>query len=223
MAQARKQKTDKPLSFLKKISSNRLSDQQLVASFKESGDTRILGELYQPYMDLLFAVCLKYLKDPEKAKDAVMAIFEELVVKLRKHDVGYFKGWVYTVVRNHCLMQLRSANQLVTREIDADRMHLPEELHLEKKKKKELKLGLMGKCLDSLSLEQRKTVELFYLKEKSYKEIAQLSGMDHNKVRSLIQNGRRNLKICMQAAEKEGVVNGKLPLSNIEASKQKKQ
>jgi RNA polymerase sigma-70 factor (ECF subfamily) len=41
-------------------------------------------------------------------------------------------------------------------------------------------------------------VELFYLQNKCYKEIAEDTGMDWNKVRSHIQNGRRNLKICME-------------------------
>jgi len=79
------------LSFLKNISHNSLSDKELVALYKESGDMAILGELYQRYMELVYGVCLKYYKDPETAKDSVMQIFEELVPKLRKHEVENFK------------------------------------------------------------------------------------------------------------------------------------
>ncbi|MCY7293570.1 MAG: hypothetical protein LH615_15440 [Ferruginibacter sp.] len=39
---------------------------------------------------------------------------------------------------------------------------------------------------------------MFYLSEKCYKEIADFTAIDINKVRSFIQNGRRNLKICME-------------------------
>jgi len=48
-----------------------------------------------------------------------------------------------------------------------------------------------------LNGEQRQAIELFYLQEKSYKEIAPLMNIDVESVRSYLQNGRRNLKICM--------------------------
>jgi len=190
------------MNFLKKISASTATDPELLALYKQTADSAVLAELYQRYMDLLYAVCLKYLNDPETAKDAVMAIFEELIPKLKKHEVTNFKGWVYAVTRNHCLMQLRSADPML-KEIDEERMQLTEELHLNGVKEKEWHLNMMGQCLEGLSADQKKTVELFYLQEKSYKAIAELSGFDHNKVRSLIQNGRRNLKICMEARKME--------------------
>jgi RNA polymerase sigma-70 factor (ECF subfamily) len=51
--------------------------------------------------------------------------------------------------------------------------------------------------METLSSEQRLVIDLFYLQRRSYKEIAGQKQMDWNKVRSLVQNGRRNLKICM--------------------------
>jgi RNA polymerase sigma factor (sigma-70 family) len=191
------------MNFLKKIPTSPATDMELLALYKQTGDSAVLAELYQRYMELLYAVCLKYLKEPETAKDAVMSIFEELISKLKKHEVTNFKGWVYAVTRNHCLMQLRSATPLHTKEMDEERMQLTEELHLNGVKEKEWHLNLMGECLEGLSADQKRTVELFYLEEKSYKTIAELSGFDHNKVRSLIQNGRRNLKICMEAKKME--------------------
>ena len=52
-----------------------------------------LGTLYLRYMDLVFGVCLKYFKDAEKAKDAVMDIYLELCSKLLHHEVENFKPW----------------------------------------------------------------------------------------------------------------------------------
>jgi RNA polymerase sigma factor (sigma-70 family) len=95
-------------------------------------------------------------------------------------------------------MQLRSAKQLPVQSFDADRMHLQEEQHLNGAMEKEWQFNQLGKCLESLSEEQRKTVKMFYLEESSYKIISERCGMDQNKVRSLIQNGRRNLKICIE-------------------------
>ena len=148
-------------------------------------------------MELLYAVCLKYLKDPETAKDAVMAIFEELIVKLRIHDVSYFRGWVYMVAKNHCLMQLRSQKQMPMEGIP-DFMQLEDSLHPDGVFEKETHLNQLTKCIDALSSDQKQTVQLFYLQEKSYKEIAELTHSEWNTVRSLIQNARRNLKNCME-------------------------
>jgi len=149
-------------------------------------------------MDLLFGVCLKYFKEPERSKDAVMQIFEELVVKLDKHEIDNFKGWLYTLAKNHCLMQLRSPKNMKTSEFNADNMQYGEELHLTGIMAKEAEFARMEKCLETLSPDQEKTVRLFYLENKCYKEIAEETGIEWNKVRSFIQNGRRNLKICME-------------------------
>ncbi len=159
-------------------------------------------------MDLLYGVCLKYLKEPETAKDAVMQVFEELVQKLPKHQVDNFKSWLYTLAKNYCLMQLRTPKNLKTTEFNPDSMQSGEEMHLNGVMLKEENLQKMERCLETLSAEQKVSVELFYLQNKCYKEIADITGLDWNKVRSYIQNGRRNLKICMEK-EEEGALKAK--------------
>ena len=109
---------------------------------------KTLGELYQRYMELVFGVCLKYLKDEEKAKDAVMSIFEELISKLKKHDVENFKSWLYTLSKNFCLMQLRSAKYLPVKEFDTERMQLTEDVHLNGVFEKEEQLDQLQNCLE---------------------------------------------------------------------------
>jgi RNA polymerase sigma-70 factor (ECF subfamily) len=190
--------SSKDLPFLKNISTPALSDLELVNLYKQSGDLKVLGDLYQRYMDLVYASCLRYLRDPEISKDAVMAIFEELVVKLKKHDVENFRGWLHTLSKNHCLMKIRSSKHLKTNEFDPDRMQLTEEVHLNGMMEKEQHLNQMAKCLEILPAEQKIAVELFYLQNKCYREISELTGLEWNKVRSHIQNGRRNLKMCLE-------------------------
>jgi RNA polymerase sigma factor (sigma-70 family) len=191
----------KQLAFLKNIPNRDQSDGELVKRYQQTGDMAVLGELYQRYMDLLYGVCLKYLKEPETAKDAVMQIFEELVVKLKKHDVENVKSWLYTLAKNHCLMQLRTPRNLKTTEFKAELMQSEEDLHLNGVMTREANLDKMEKCLDTLPQDQKDAVQLFYLQGKCYNEIAESTGMDWNKVRSHIQNGRRNLKICMEKSE----------------------
>ena len=186
------------MAFLKNIPTNELPDKELVNLFRTSGNMDVLAVLFQRYMDLLYGVCLKYLKQPETAKDAVMQIFEELVAKLPRHEVENFKSWLYTLAKNHCLMQLRTPKNLKTTEFNPDSMQLEEDVHLNGIQLKEENLQKLERCLETLSTEQKKAVELFYLQNKCYKEIAEATGIDWNKIRSFIQNGRRNLKICME-------------------------
>lgn len=191
------------MAFIKNISDNELPDKELVSLFRTSRNMEALSVLFQRYMELLYGVCLKYLKQPEAAKDAVMQIFEELVQKLPKHEVDNFKSWLYTLAKNYCLMQLRTPKNLKTTEFNPDSMQLEEEMHLNGILSKEENLQKLERCLQTLSQEQKQTVELFYLQDKCYKEIAAITGIEWNKVRSFIQNGRRNLKICMEGTKNE--------------------
>jgi RNA polymerase sigma factor (sigma-70 family) len=185
------------LPFLKNISSTE-TDKELVAAFKESGDSNYLSKLYQRYMDLVFGVCLKYFKDAERCKDAVMDIYEELNTKLKQHEVDNFKGWLHVLARNYCLMQLRSPRNMKTTEFSANFMQSEENTHLNGEVlEKESNFIKLEQCLETLSNEQRQSVQLFYLENKCYNEIAVITGLEWNKVRSYIQNGRRNLKLCM--------------------------
>jgi RNA polymerase sigma-70 factor (ECF subfamily) len=174
---------------------------ELIAAYRQSSDLTILARLYQRYLDLLYGVCLKYLGEREAARDAVMEIFEELSQKLLKHEVTHFKGWLYTLARNHCLMQLRSSGRVKIHPFDPELMQTADDWHLMDKMEQEARLDRLSSCIEALSAEQRTAVRLFYLENKCYKEIETITGMDWNKVRSLIQNGRRNLKICMQRQE----------------------
>jgi len=73
------------------------------------------------------------------------------------------------------------------------------EMHLNDDKDKETMLQQMERCLQTLAGQQKLCVELFYLKRMNYSEVAQKSGYDLNQVKSFLQNGKRNLKICIEA------------------------
>jgi RNA polymerase sigma-70 factor (ECF subfamily) len=192
------------LAFITNISTHQYSDKELIFFFKEANDIRHLSILYQRYMDLVFGVCLKYLKDPEKSKDAVMEIYEQLSAKLIKHEVDNFKGWLHVLTRNHCLMQLRSGKNFTTTEFNPDFMQLTQENHLENEVlEKEANYQRLEGCIETLPEDQRQSIELFFLQEKCYNEIAAITGHEWNKVRSFIQNGKRNLKICMEEKQEK--------------------
>ena len=177
------------------------SDEVLLQVFQESGSQDVLATLYLRYSDLVYGVCLKYLTDAEASKDAVMNIYGELLQKLPHQQVNNFKSWLYVVAKNHCLMQLRSANKMKTVEFQPADMQSEELLHLDAVLEKEAEFKRLEQCMETLGDEQRKAIGLFYLQNKCYNEITDEMNLDWNKVRSLIQNGRRNLKTCMDNYE----------------------
>lgn len=185
------------MSFLKNITASPLSDAALVQQYRQTTDLKTLGALYERYMDLVYGVCLNYLKDSEQAKDSVLSIFEELVVKLQRYEVEHFKAWLYQLAKNHCLMQLRADKKLVKVPGDVALMQKEESWHLNGETSSEEKSQALQECLAQLNDKQREAVDLFYMQEKPYKEMAQLMGVPVDTVRSFLQNGRRNLKTCM--------------------------
>lgn len=174
------------------------SDEELIALYKEKHELAVLGTLYQRYMAMVYGVCYKYLKNREEGKDAVMQLFEKLVESLKTHEVKHFKSWLYVTARNYCLMQIRAGKGRHFQEISGEIMESNGALHLEDEPEMEVNVSKLERCIDELGSEQKWCVQLFYLKQKCYKEITQLTGYDDNKVKSYIQNGKRNLKICME-------------------------
>lgn len=184
-----------------------MTEQELLTQYRVSGHLELLGEIYAPYMTLLYGVCFKYLRDEVKSQDAVMNIFEELIHKLRVHEVDNFKGWLYTLARNHCLMQLRKEKNV--QEVDIEKHMYESESVLtfwEESGEDEIQLEKLNNCLEKLNEHQQRTIRLFYIDKKCYQDIVDETGYEMKKVKSYIQNGKRNLKICL---ESKGVVNGK--------------
>lgn len=182
---------------------NSYSDTELVYQYKQTSDSTFVGVLFQRYTHLILGVCIKYLKDEDDAQDASMQIFEKLLIDLKKHEIEQFKAWLHMVCKNYCLMQLRSgATKLKhTKEMHKDLasfMESEQELHLTPKNTKEIQLTQMEECMKGLNADQKLCIELFFLQEKSYQEVTEATSFTMNNVKSYIQNGKRNLKNCME-------------------------
>ena len=142
---------------------------------------------------------MKYLKNEELSKDAVMDVFEILPALLQKHKVSNFKSWLYSIAKNHCLMQLRKQKGIIEinsfEKIEHLLMESEEEVHL--LNEKEIELQQLEKAITTLNNEQRKCIHLFYIEENSYADVVEKTGYELKKVKSYIQNGKRNLKLYL--------------------------
>jgi len=178
------------------------SDHWLIDQFISTGDLEFLGILYERYMHLVYGVCLKYLKDRDQSQDATMQIFEKLIAELPRRKIENFKPWLYVITKNHCLMHLRSEKSRIFQQgkiLESDEFFMESSYdeHLNNEQVLDKDLESMKKCIEQLKHEQRECVKLFYLEEKCYQEIADEMSYELRKVKSFIQNGKRNLKICM--------------------------
>lgn len=174
------------------------SDEELLRQYRQSHKPECLVELYGRYMPLVYGVALKYLKHVEDAQDMVMQVYEGLGDKLLQHEVKVFKGWLYTCVRNECLAELRKRKGNFLVKLDETFMDFCDDFHLDDIRETEEKEGQLQECLKALPERQRMCVERFFMEEFSYQDIVEKLGFSLKMVKSFIQNGKRNLKLCLE-------------------------
>jgi len=178
------------------------SEEELLREFTLTGDLDVLGELYSGYMHLVYGVCLKYLKDSDESKDAVMQIFEKLIKEIPKQKIVNFRSWLHVVTRNYCLMLIRSRKSNVEKYKEwmnepSVFMESTSVLHPIDEDEPDLEKSL-AECIERLKNEQKEAIRLFYYENRCYNEIALVMGLDEKKVKSYLQNAKRNLKLCLE-------------------------
>ena len=180
----------------------RLSDLELIDLIQKKQSNAALGEIYTRYGLMMFGVNLKYLKNKMDAEDTLMRTFEKLFAKIEKSDIKNLKNWLYTVSKNDCLMKLRQRN---TPKVDLDKALLTvsdtQEADISQSILKEKKLSAIELAIPLLKDEQKKCIELFYLKQYCYDKVSEVTGFELKKVKSYIQNGKRNLKLILEQGD----------------------
>lgn len=183
---------------------NSKTDSELLSLFIADGDLDAVGILFKRYMHLTYGVALKYLKNSDDAKEATMAVFEKIISDLPTTPIREFKPWLYVVTKNHCLMALRKQKSINKHEKNWEDnpdliMESDTTLHpLDSDEGQQLSIAL-SECITKLKKDQRICIELFYIQNHCYQQIADKLNTNLNKIKSYIQNGKRNLKICLES------------------------
>jgi len=181
-----------------------LAEGELIKKYKESHDIEIPGILFQEYTHIVFGICMKYLSDEDQSKDAVMHIYESVVKDLKIYEVDNFKNWLYKVSKNHCLKIIRRDKQdqrhseYVKSKSSIDIMEFETTMSQMLDGIEEKKIEYLKEAVEKLKEEQRKCIELFYFEDKSYLDIVDITGYPLSKVKSYVQNGKRNLLIKLR-------------------------
>lgn len=171
------------------------SDEELILLYKEQQDSICIGVLYERYSHLVMGVALKYLKNSDDAKDITSKIFEELASKILKHQIEFFKSWLYRVTMNEAFQLLRKTGNDISIDEIKHFEHLNEQ---DEKNRTEKKIEHLENAIENLKPDQKKCIQLFYIEEKSYQQISLELNLSLMKVKSFIQNGKRNIKIQLE-------------------------
>jgi len=172
------------------------SDEEILKVYRHTQDVAAWAALYERYMHLVYGVCMNILRDKKKSEDASMYLFESLPELILRYKIEHFKSWLFTVTRNHCYLiekktirERHTAYQFLS-EANGEETEESNAVHA---------MDHLPSCLEILKNEQYQCVELFYLQQKSYQEIVEITGFSLNKVKSYIQNGKRNLRNCLES------------------------
>lgn len=144
---------------------HKYSDAELLSFYRRTRKPDYLIGLYERYMPLVYGVALKYLKNVPDAQDAVMQIWEELFEKVLHHDIQVFKAWLYSCVRNYCLMELRrrSGNNFVG--LDEKFMEFCDDFNLEYSRETDRQEKALQECMEALPEKQRLCIRYFFMDE----------------------------------------------------------
>ena len=94
------------------------SGEGLVLAHNDSAKNSRAGELFNCYLPLIYGVCLKYLKDTDRAEDAIIHLFENLHDKIADYETATFRSWIYGVTKNYCLQIMREEDPLIPEDAD---------------------------------------------------------------------------------------------------------
>jgi RNA polymerase sigma-70 factor (ECF subfamily) len=173
-----------------------------LALFRKTNNADYFAELYSRYIPLTYGLCLNYLKTSGDAQDVVMELFEVIQQKVLQHEIQTFHTWLYSVVKNHCIKVLQKNNRQIYVSFQPAFMESDNLPALFDEDHKEENFQLLQKCMEKLPKTQHVSVKLFFVSDKSYADIAEITGFHLKSVKSYIQNGKRNLKICMDNENK---------------------
>ncbi len=191
--------------FLRGSKQTEHSDDELLERYYQKKDLADVAILFDRYLEYIYGICLKYCKKSDISKDLTMEVFESLPDKMAKHRISNFKSWLYVVVKNHCLGHLGKQKKNISAPLTDLIMHSPDLMHHDDDYDVVEEFAGLYACVGRLPQKQRQCIELFYFAGNSYQEIASVLAEEKDKVRSYIQNGRRNLKNCLEKNSADGI------------------
>ncbi|MBL7789079.1 MAG: sigma-70 family RNA polymerase sigma factor [Chitinophagales bacterium] len=181
-----------------------LTDEELISKYRFSHDNSYLGELFLRYLPSVFGVALGVLKNQKEAEDLTMTVFHKIASDLKRIEVKDFSSWLYQLTKNLCTIESKKKNagnndskNILIDELASKDDH---ELFINASEDKTSKIDAnnLRLAINTLNENQKICIDLFYMQNKSYQEVAESTGFSVNQVKTNIQNGKRLLKTYLE-------------------------
>jgi len=171
----------------------------------KQGDTAAFAQLVDKYKQPVLNVASRMLRDLVEAEDVAQTVFLQVFKSAHRYEVSSkFSTWLFTIVRNLCLNEIRRRSRHPAESLEAPHPeHEDQPLHQFEDKAtasppETLLLGELdqkiGTALAGLPENQRLAILLCRQNELSYEEIARVLGCSVSATKSLIHRGRETLK-----------------------------
>ncbi len=163
------------------------------------GNQQAITRLIEAYQAQVYGLCCRLLEDAREAEDAAQETFIKALTGLHSYDLQRpFRPWLMRIASNECIDRLRrrrgeASLDAMDEACDAwDWMAGTDPLPEDALEEQELRAALR-RCMRSLPPEDVMVLKLFYWMNYSYEEIATLTGMTLQALKSRLFRARRAL------------------------------
>ena len=171
----------------------------------KAGDTSAFSLLVDKYKQPVLNVAARMLRDLTEAEDVAQNVFVQVHKSAHRYQVSSkFSTWLFTIVRNLCLNEIRRRSRHPAESLEAPHPeHEDQPLHQFEDKATasppdRLLLGELdqkiAQALAGLPENQRLALILCRQEELSYEDIARVLGCSVSATKSLIHRARETLK-----------------------------
>src|SRR6267378_3096869 len=182
----------------------------------KQGDTHAFAELVDKYKQPVTNVAARMLRDATEAEDLAQNVFIQVYKSAPRYEVASkFSTWLFTIVRNLCLNEIRRRSRHPADSMDAAHpeqedqpLHQFEDTKTFSPPDSLLQGELAEKieqALGDLPENQRTAIVLCRQDELSYEDIAKVLGCSLSATKSLIHRGRETLKVKLKPYLQTGV------------------
>jgi RNA polymerase sigma factor (sigma-70 family) len=189
------------VSIFNKSDNSVLKDEDLITKYRFSHDNTYLGELYLRYLPYVYGVALNQLKSQTEAEELSMTVFNKISSDLKRIEVRQFSEWLYKLVLDLCNIEVRKktagkgeSKQILIEELSDEK----NDLYINTEDGAKLDANSLRLAINTLHESQKVCIDLFYIQNRSYQEVAEMTGYTINQVKTNIQNGKRLLKSYLE-------------------------
>jgi RNA polymerase sigma-70 factor (ECF subfamily) len=157
-----------------------------------AGDYEALSILINKYKDIAYNLAVSIVKDKESAKDITQDSFLKVLENItRFNNESKFSTWLYRIVYNESLQYIKKIQKISITDIASAKIeNYSDEILTTEDQNPDLNLY---QAIERLDENERNIILLFYLAEKSIREINTITGLSIHNIKVILHRSRKKL------------------------------